>query len=620
MKPAKKRPLELLAPARNAEIALAAIDHGADAVYMGATTHGARHAAANSIDDIKRVTDYAHRFNARVYVTVNTLIYDNELEEVTSLVHELYRAGVDALIVQDMAMLSLPLPPIPLHASTQCDTRTPRRAKFLEEAGFSQIVLARELTLEEIAAIRAVTTVPLEGFVHGALCVSYSGNCQASYALTGRSANRGECAQICRLPFDLIDGNGNTVMTGKHLLSLRDMNRITSLLPMIEAGISSFKIEGRLKDINYVKTVVTAYRRALDEIIAARPDEFVRSSIGITQWEQAPSLESAFNRGYTDYFLHSRRPAKGVAMASVDTPKSIGESIGRVKRVKGKTIEINSRETINNGDGMSYYDSAGVLRGFRVNRADGNILHLTAPVSITPGTQLYRNLNTASRAELSRSRATRTIPVDMTLWLAPGNRLSLTVALSDKKTTAATATVELPEVTEARTPQLDGRHRTLAKLGDTIYTLNDLEDKAGGLFVPASLLATLRRDAIETLEKARKAAYPFEVRQYPATKPTTTEALHYNDNVANRLSRDYYQQAGATSIEPALENSPSVKPGTRVMLTRYCLRRELGHCLLTPEGKKLSGPLSLRGSNFSLNLDFDCRECEMSVFFAGKEK
>ena len=307
-KPAR---IELLAPARDAVIAMAAIDHGADAVYMGASHHGARADATNSIEDVRRACDYAHRFGARIYATVNTLVYDDELAAVEQLTHELYNASVDALIVQDLGLLRLDLPPIALHASTQCDLRTPEKARFLEALGFSQLVMARELTLDEIAAIRQATTVPLEAFVHGALCVSYSGRCALSYALKGRSANRGECAQLCRLPYDLVDGQGRILVEGKHLLSLRDLAQNDRLEQMMAAGVSSFKIEGRLKDMAYVKNVVAYYRRAIDKVIERHPDDYRRASTGTVELTFTPALEKSFNRGFTHYFLDERHPQDG---------------------------------------------------------------------------------------------------------------------------------------------------------------------------------------------------------------------------------------------------------------------------------------------------------------------
>ncbi len=615
----KPRVLELLAPARNADIAIAAIDHGADAVYIGAAHHGARHAAGNSLDDIARVVEYAHRFDARVYVTLNTLVYDNETVAVKQLVDELYRIGVDALIVQDMALLEMSLPPIALHASTQCDIRTPERARFLQDAGFSQLVLARELTLDEIKEVRAATTVPLEAFVHGALCVSYSGNCQASQVITGRSANRGECAQMCRLPYDLIDGDGNRVIAGKHLLSLRDMNRIKWLGEMIDAGIDSFKIEGRLKDIDYVKTVVSSYSQELDRIVASRP-ELTRRSKGRVMRTFEASLADSFNRGYTDYFLHNRRPS--VSMASIDTPKSAGVPVGTVKRVNGKTVEVKSDVEFANGDGLTYFDRSGKLCGFRVNRADGNKLQLTAPADLRPGTRLFRNHDARREAMMARTTARRVLDLDMVLRpVGNGSRIALDITLHEMPRCTATATAVVADPSAlARTDQTAARRDALAKLGGTSYSLLSLDDRLGpDFFVPMSVITSLRREALGVLEVARRASYCREVRRYSTVTPALEHtSLDYTDNVANRLADRFYRRAGATEIEPAIECAKP-RPGTRVMLTRYCLRRELDRCLRTPQGSLLKGPLKLRGAGFEFDLNFDCARCEMSLHTPTKQ-
>jgi len=608
------RIIELLAPARTADIAISAIDHGADAVYIGAAHHGARQAAGNSLDDIGRVVEYAHRFDARVYVTLNTLIYDNEIDVVRTLVDDLYRVGVDALIVQDMALLEMDLPPIALHASTQCDIRTPGRARFLQDAGFSQLVIARELTLDEIKDIRKVTDVALEAFVHGALCVSYSGNCQASQVITGRSANRGECAQICRLPYDLIDGNGNRVVTGKHLLSLRDMNRLDALAEMIDAGIDSFKIEGRLKDADYVKTVVSAYSRELDRIVSGRSDLRRRSRGRVTRTFDA-NLSESFNRGYTDYFLRSRRPAG--YMASVDTPKSTGVPVGTVSRVDGRILIVKSNVEFFNGDGLTYFDQNGKLQGFRVNRTDGNTLHLAAPVSgLHRGTVLFRNHNSQREAMMARVTAVRVIDVDMTLrMVGDGSFMALDIAIADTPVISATASIAIPDpLAVARTDQYRARRDTLSKLGGTGYSVRNIDDRLDpDMFVPLSTLASLRREAVAVLDRSLRASYIREIRRQSSGNLFFERTrLDYTDNVANRLSKKFYMEAGAEEIYPAIELTKA-KPGTRVMLTRYCLRRELDRCLCTSSGRKLVGPLILRGAGFDLDLRFDCTRCEMSI-------
>ncbi|MDE5744406.1 MAG: U32 family peptidase, partial [Paramuribaculum sp.] len=404
------RQIELLAPAKNSEIAIEAIKHGADAVYIGAPTNGARAAAANTISDIATVVRFAHLFNARVYVTVNTIIYESELKAVEKMIRELYKIGVDALIVQDMSVLKMDIPPIALHASTQCDIRTPEKAEFLEAAGFSQIVPARELSLKETAEICAAVNIPVEVFVHGALCVSYSGACYSSLATTGRSANRGECAQICRLPYTLYDCAGKELIKEKHLLSLRDLNRIADLEQLLTAGVSSFKIEGRLKDATYVKNVVTAYRTAIDSIIGANPQLYSRSSSGTVNTSFIPDLSKSFNRGYTSYFTHT--PAPKQQMASFESPKWTGEKIGTVRTAGSAFLVLDTKESLSNGDGLGYFNTKGKFCGFRVNRTEGNKVFPASPISIKPHTEIFRNNNKSWNDRLSADTATRTIAVE----------------------------------------------------------------------------------------------------------------------------------------------------------------------------------------------------------------
>lgn len=600
--------IELLAPARDADIAIAAIDHGADAVYMGASHHGARADAANSLDDVRRACDYAHLFGARIYATVNTLIYDNELREVERLVHGLYDIGVDALIVQDLGLLRLDLPPIALHASTQCDLRTPEKARFLEAMGFSQLVMARELTLDEIAAIRKVTTMPLEAFVHGALCVSYSGRCAISQALKGRSANRGECAQLCRLPYDLVDGKGRILVGGKHLLSLRDLSQHDRLEQMMAAGVSSFKIEGRLKDIGYVKNVVAYYRRAIDTIIRRNPERYQRSSFGTTELTFEPSLAKSFNRGFTHYFLDERRPKDGTAMASIDTPKSQGEYLGRAIRCNGNALTIDTKVPIANGDGLSFTDGNGQFSGARVNRAlgSGTVL-LRERADIPRGTRIYRTADKAFTDLLAKASATRTIGVDASLRYV-GNALTLT--LDDERGNHVTHTIDC-DLQAAAKPQGDRQIAELAKLGGTIYHLNEAQ-VPGDVFIPASLLARLRRETIELLDRAHSITRPIgkrrpEDRSY--TCPVT--ALEPADNVANRLSEQLYRDHGVTDISPALETGTPVTAATPLMHTRYCIRRQLGACLKGKNANSLPRDLFLKTGTTMLRVTCNCKNCEM---------
>lgn len=602
--------IELLAPARDADIAIAAIDHGADAVYMGASHHGARADAANSLDDVRRACDYAHLFGARIYATVNTLIYDNELKEVERLVLQLYDAGVDALIVQDMALLRMDLPPIALHASTQCDLRTPEKARFLEALGFSQLVMARELTLDEIASIRQATQVPLEAFVHGALCVSYSGRCALSQALKGRSANRGECAQLCRLPYDLVDSNGHTLVAGKHLLSLRDMARADRIEQMIAAGVSSFKIEGRLKDAGYVKNVVAYYRRAIDKVIALQPDKYRRASFGTSEFTFEPALEKSFNRGFTRYFLDERHPGEGNGMASIDTPKSQGEYLGRAVRCNGNALTIDTTAQLANGDGLSFTGRQGNFSGARVNRAlgRGSVL-LREPVEITRGTAIYRTADKAFNDLLTKQSATRAIGLNAWLRYTSG---MLALTLEDERGIKATH-AEPCALDAAAKPQAERQISELGKLGGTVYRLCNAE-VVGGTFIPASLLAKLRRDTIALLDRTWRLTRPTEKRlpeDKSAASPATT--LLPADNVANHVAAQLYQDHGVTGITPAIEADTAITAQTPLMHTRYCLRRELGACLKGGNAKRLGRELFLKTGNTLLQVNCDCSKCEMII-------
>lgn len=617
-------PLELLAPARTADTAIAAITAGADAVYIGASSHGARRAAANSVAEIGRVADYAHRFGAKVYATVNTIVYDDELRAVENLVGELYRAGVDALIVQDMALLRMDIPPIELHASTQCDIRDAAKARFLADVGFSRLVLARELSLKEIAEIHAaVPDTPLEAFIHGALCVSYSGDCRASFVTTGRSANRGECAQICRLPFDLIDANGRPLVRGKHLLSLRDLNRSSVIPEMVAAGVSSFKIEGRLKDDAYVKNTVGAYSRILDRFVSESAGHYVRQSAGRVSLGFTPSLNKSFNRGFTPYFLTGRAPVKG--MASISTPKAIGTKIGTVTACSPKFITARLDTELANGDGLGYFNAAGIFTGFRLNRVDGSRLFPATPQSIPAGTALYRNRDKDFDDSVANSKTTRTLCVDMSLRVAGADRLVLDMTDERGVSASLVATADAPFQT-AVTPQEGPRRRILDKLGGTGYHAGRIVDLAGDLFIPASMLAALRRDCVAALERAARTTYKFTYRL-----PENTEAplpqgtrLTVHDNVANRLAREFYISHGATEIADAVETSGARNHAQQssdassaeapVMTTRYCLRREMGKCLREPSGKDWTGPLTLVSGPTRLRVEFDCRLCRMNLY------
>ena len=602
----KKRAIELLAPAKNADTGIEAILHGADAVYIGAPRYGARAAAGCTIDDIARLCNFAHIYNARVYVALNTILYEEELLDAQRIVWQLYEAGVDALIVQDMAMLQLDLPPIALHASTQCDNRTPEKVKFLAEAGFSQVVLARELSLDDIRRISQSTDVPLEVFVHGALCVSYSGQCYLSAALNGRSANRGECAQCCRLPYTLIDGNGRKIAVDRHLLSLKDLNQSERLEELIDAGATSFKIEGRLKDVSYVKNITALYRKPLHASIERRSDEVYRASIGTSTISFTPNAYKSFNRGFTHYFLDGRSRNPIIQPA---TPKSMGEPVGTIARaINNRTYTIKGDTTLHNGDGLCYIDHNGSFHGFRLNRVEGQTLHLATPQTIAPGTPIFRNSDHTFDLALQRPTAQRHIEVDITLSEQPEG---FTLTISDG-TTHITHRCD-SEKNSSRTPQIERQRQELGKLGNTPYRARHIEiTLSQDYFIPPSHLSAWRREAIEWFDRARRLAYRPDRRKRAVNHMQWhTSAVDYHANIANSKAETFYRQHGVEATTPAFEISP-VKDG-ELMRTRHCLRHHLGACLKTPQGKNLVAPLTLRQDNINLALHFDCARCEMVI-------
>ena len=603
----KQRKIELLAPAKNLECGIAAIDHGADAVYIGAPKFGARAAAVNSLEDIAALVEYAHLYNARIYVTVNTILKDEELQETEKMIWALFRAGVDALIVQDMGITGLNLPPIPLHASTQMDNRTVEKVRFLAVAGFRQVVLARELSLREISKIHeACPDVPLEIFVHGALCVSYSGQCYVSQACFGRSANRGECAQFCRLPFSLVDAEGRVIVKDKHLLSLKDLNQSDELEALLDAGASSFKIEGRLKDVSYVKNVTAAYRRKLDAIFARRK-EYARASSGSCRYAFNPQLDKSFSRGFTHYYLHGR--TKDVF--SFDTPKSLGEEMGTMKEARGNYLTVAGLKSFNNGDGVCYIDEQGRLQGFRINRVEGNKLYPQEMPRIKPRTVLYRNFDQEFEKILARKSSERRIAVSVRLTDTPfGFALTLTDE-DDNSVTLSLAREKEP----ARTPQEENLKTQLAKFGNTPFEAVRIDiDFAGNWFLPASVLADFRRQAVEKLISARRINYR---RELFVLKPTAhafpQSTLTYLGNVMNAQAVSFYAGHGVASIAPAFERAPAEK--AVLMFCKHCLRYSMGWC---PVHQRERSPyrepyylVSTDGKRF--RLEFDCKNCQMKV-------
>ncbi len=602
-------PIELLCPAKNAEIGKVAILHGADAVYIGGSSFGARAAASNSEEEIASLCRFAHLYGARVYVTLNTIFYDDELSEVEQLIHRLYAAGVDALIVQDLALLTMDLPPIALHASTQMDTCTPQQAQRLEQMGFAQIVVARELSLDQIRAIRAATTVPIEGFIHGALCVSYSGRCYVSQHCFGRSANRGCCAQFCRLAFDLVDAN-DRILSTRHHLSLRDMNRTSSIQAMMEAGVSSFKIEGRLKDANYVKNVTLHYRRVIDRILTQHPDRYRRASFGTIHSDFDPHVEKTFNRGFTEYFLHHRTPD----VWSMQTPKAIGAPVGRVTELDARAFTVSGNTSFANGDGLCFFDAEGRLQGFRVNRVEGRRLYpLLMPKALQQGTELFRNEDRTFEKQLQRTRTERTLNLDLDLYESTDAKGYRLIAATEQNVTVQ-LDIETP-IVDAHTPQQDNIIRQLSRFGGTPFRPDKIRlHLSGERFIPSSLLAEWRRQLTERLTEACIQAHQRDVRRPIASDFNLSgQSFDYTANVANRRAADFLRQHGAVSVAPAYEVAP---PTNGILMTcRHCLRYAHGQCPReTGHAPTWREPLALRlpdGRRFPLT--FDCTRCEMTV-------
>ena len=615
--------LELLSPAKNLECGIAAIDHGADAVYIGATRFGARAAADNNVEDIATLCDYAHQFDAKVYVTVNTLLHDDELDEAAQLCLDVTAAGADAVLIQDLRLLDMvqgsrfkvqgennsqlstvncqlstdsslftlhsSLENVSFHASTQTDNRTVEKVQQLAQMGFRRVVLARELSIQEIAAIhKAVPEVELEVFVHGALCVSYSGRCYASEYCFGRSANRGECAQFCRLPFTLKDADGNVIEQDKHLLSLKDFAQLDNLERLVEAGAVSFKIEGRLKDADYVKNVTAAYSQKLNSIISAHPDRYQRASMGRCSYTFQPDIHKSFNRGFTTYFADGRCAGQ----ASFLTPKSIGEYVGKVKEIRGNSFNVSSVTSFANGDGMCFFSPQGKLIGFRVNKAEGNrIFPHKMPAGITPGTVLYRNYDQTFQKQLSKPSSERKVMLSMTFTVTP---TELQLSVTDEHGHNGTATMPY-EYQKANTPQEDNIRRQLTKAGGTIYNVVQLQinTQVETPFIPSSHLTTLRRQCLEAV-KGLKVQGVQEVQEVQG--------------------ENNFQLSPFNSQLSTLNSQLSTELPQELIFSRYCLRHELGYC--TKGGRKAPWrePLTLHlADGKSFKIKFDCKQCEMYI-------
>jgi putative protease len=592
-----------LAPAKNAETGIEAINHGADAVYIGAPKFGARAAAGNSVEDLRHLAEYAHLFHAKVYVALNTILYDSELQEVEKLIWDLYRAGVDALIIQDMGILNLNLPPVALHASTQTDNRTLEKVQFLEKAGFSQVVLARELSLEEIRNIAAQTQVRLETFVHGALCTSFSGQCYISQAISKRSANRGECAQYCRLPYILSDAEGKILQSNKHLLSLKDLNQSGNLENLLDAGVTSLKIEGRLKETSYVKNITACYRQKLDAIFERRP-EYCAASSGETTHFFVPNPEKSFNRGFTDYFLFGRKKD----ITAFDTPKSIGEPVGEIRDIYGNYFTITSKKTIHNGDGLCFFNNH-QLTGFRVNKVENDRIYPVEMPRLDKGTALFRNYDYEFEKTLSKKSAERKIKLD---WVLDENNFGFSLTAVDADHYSATITFPVVKELAAKDPSGNIREQ-LSKLGATPFKMNNLTNHCRqSWFIPSSALGEMRRRAVEALLRVRKIAWqqPLQAVQ-PTSHPYPETDLSYLGNIANEKAKLFYQNHGVTHIAPAFEVEPA--ENAPLMFTKHCLKYQLGACTRQKNRKILAEPLTLTSGQNWLNLRFDCARCEMLV-------
>lgn len=636
--------LELLAPARNADFGMAAIDHGADAVYIGGPAFSARAAAANDLKDIERLIGHAHLYHARVYVALNTLLHDSELEDAHRLIVQLYDIGIDALIIQDMGLLELDLPPVPLIASTQTHNSTPEKVHFLQDVGFQRVILARELSLNEIRKIRDATSVALESFVHGALCVSYSGQCYMSQAIGGRSANRGVCAQPCRSLYSLVDGDGKTIVKDKHLLSLKDLNLSGALDDLINAGITSFKIEGRYKDLNYVKNVTAAYRRALDAAMKRIPGT-VKSSSGRCRYSFEPDLQKTFNRGYTTYFIKGRDHKPG----SPDTQKSIGKKVGTVIRVNRKAIEVKGGP-FQSGDGLCFFGPDGVMGGFQVNSVRGRFLSPHQMPSIEEGTDLYRNFDQALFRLLKKKSAERRIDVTLAFFQ---NEHVIGLSAVDEDEHQVTVTFQEPFVC-AQKPEIcrEQIQVQLSKMGNSIYQLKHLRMPPTTCgFVPVRVLNRLRRKTLAELTDVRlkhrsrcvvgvaddSDFRPPACREPDALKPASSHVdervfpplvpndvpcpekhLDYRANVMNQAACRFYERHGASVVESAfetldVENGENVF-GKAVMMCRYCIKHQLDACpRYSNPCRLLKEPLTLKNRRHIFEVSFDCRVCRMTL-------
>ncbi len=607
-----KKKVEILAPAKNLLQGMFAINAGADAVYIGAPQYGARSNATNSIEDIAELVKYAHLFKAQVFVVINTILYDHELADCKKLIYQLYDIGVDALIVQDMAILEMDLPPIVIHASTQANNRDPKHVKFLKDAGMQRVVLARELNLDQIKEIHEATDVELEFFVSGALCVAFSGNCYMSIAGGERSANRGSCAQNCRLPYHLVDGTGKTLIENSHLLSIKDLDLSDQLPNLIEAGITSFKIEGRLKDLVYVKNNVSYLRQKLDAFLADNPS-FTKASSGRTFFNFDPQMDRSFNRGYTDYFVNKRTEKIG----SWESPKSKGQYIGKVIETTPKGYFIENADQLNNGDGLYFINAANESDGIQINVVLNNLVVPNNYKEIAVGTEIYRNSDAAFNKLVEREDATI-------------RKIGVTFALTETETGFLLSVIDedghqtMTELISEKTPStkgaiiIDELKKSLSKTGNTPFIVDEINIQfTDNWFLPTAKINEMRRAVLEQLIEVRVAEYHRETFQITKTDhPYPVKELDFTYNVSNQLARAFYKRHGVTEIEKAFEIQWD--PGkSRVMTTKYCVKYELGKCARFQRdtmGEKVVEPLTLKHGENEYKLKFNCKPCEMEIW------
>ena len=608
-----KKKIEILAPAKDLIHGMAAINAGADAVYIGAPQFGARSNANNSIEDVAELVKYAHLFNVQVFVVINTILYDDELEKCRKMIYELYDIGVDALIIQDMAIMEMELPPIVLHASTQANNRDANKIKFLKDAGMKRVVLARELNLHQIKEISEASDVELEFFVTGALCVSFSGNCYMSVANGERSANRGSCAQNCRLPYNLIDGNGDTLIKNSHLLSIKDFDVSDSIPNLIEAGIVSFKIEGRLKDIVYVKNNVSYLRQKLDAFLEQNSDKYQKASSGKSTFTFDSSLDKSFNRGYTDYFVNERHQAIG----SWESPKSKGQYIGKLIKTVGNSYEIENGELLNNGDGLCFINENNEADGIYVNRAENGFVFPNVLKEIKDGTFIYRN-NDAAFIKIVEREDSAVRKISTTLVLSE-NENGFELTATDEDGNVSKSTLIHPKETTKNNESIEDNFKiNLAKTGFTPYKVDEITiEFSQHWFIPISKINEMRRTVFEQLSEIRLKNYHREEHQMVKTShPYPETSLDFMYNVANKSARKFYERHGVTEIEKAFELQWD--PGkSRVMTTKYCIKYELEKCPKYHKDTmetKLKEPLILKQGELEYKLKFNCKPCEMEIW------